>query len=117
MNADRLRPWQGRLAARRISRLPAQPEPGNGNGWVVGRCWFWCGRESARVLWIGSATTLGVSADVFACTACIRILGDQIIDSQIVTDAGAGELRGLDLVGSPPHRSHGPPSGRHRRLP
>ncbi|MBM9508076.1 hypothetical protein [Actinacidiphila acididurans] len=98
-------------------RPPPTARADDANSWTTGQCWLWCGREPARVLRIGSATTLNVTADVFACTACVRILADRIIDTHIVKDTGAGDMRGPDLAGTPSHHSHRPPTGRHRRLP
>lgn len=96
-------------------RLPPVAERDDDNLWVTGRCWLWCGRESARVVWLGPATVLGVSADVFACEACTRSLADQILDAQMARDAGP-EL-GLASVGAIRPHALSPPTGRHRRLP
>ncbi|WP_225847304.1 hypothetical protein [Streptomyces sp. HPF1205] len=72
MSTD-LRPWLGRLAAPRIARLPLPAETDDGNHWTTGRCWLWCGREHARVLWIGSGTAPGgVTTHLFACASCAR---------------------------------------------
>ncbi|MEC3993647.1 hypothetical protein VSR01_08895 [Actinacidiphila sp. DG2A-62] len=96
-------------------RLPPVAERDDDNLWVTGRCWLWCGRESARVVWLGPATVLGVSADVFACAACTQSLADQILDTQMARDTGP-EL-GLTTVGAIRPHALSPPSGRHRRLP
>jgi hypothetical protein len=96
-------------------RLPPVAERDDDNLWVTGCCWLWCGRESARVVWLGPATALGVSADVFACEACTRSLADQILDAQMARDAGP-EL-GLASVGAIRPHALSPPSGRHRRTP
>lgn len=118
MTVDQLRPWVGHLRpGPPSSRLPPMAQTDDGNHWVTGRCWLWCGRESARVVWVGSAGALGVTADVFACEACALSLADQVIASQMAEDVSASSLGGLERVGAPAHQSHGPPAGRHRRLP
>ena len=118
MNADQLRPWVGHLRPPRIVRvLPAQPETDDANPWVTGRCWLWCGRQSTRVLWIGTGIgTGGVTGHLFACAACIRALDDQILDAQLSKDIGGGDIPGFASVGTGHSASaHAPPSGRHRR--
>lgn len=116
MSSD-LRPWLGTLAAPRIARLPSPPETNDGNQWITGRCWLWCGRERTRVLWIGTGTAPGgVIAHLFACASCAQSLGDQVLDSQLSADIGGGELDGYASVGVPAHvRATARPSGRHRR--
>lgn len=102
-----LRPWLGTLGAPRIARLPPPAETDDGNHWITGRCWLWCGRERARVLWIGAGTAPGgVTADLFACTSCAQVLGDQILDSQLSADIGGRAADGYASAGT---------SGRHRR--
>ncbi|WP_329133638.1 hypothetical protein OG552_16535 [Streptomyces sp. NBC_01476] len=116
MSSD-LRPWLGTLAAPRIARLPPSAEPDDGNRWTTGRCWLWCGREQARVLWIGTGTAPGgVTAHLFACAACAQCLGDEILASQLSSDIGGNELHGYAHVGRPETaRPLAPPNGRHRR--
>jgi hypothetical protein len=87
-----------------LDRLPPVAQPGDGNAWVTGRCWFWCGRESARVLWIGPASVAGTSTGLYACGSCLRLLADQIIATRL----GSDMTEGLE-------HAHGPPTGRHRR--
>jgi hypothetical protein len=111
-----LRPWSGPLSALRIARLPRSAEQDDDNGWTTGRCWLWCGREAARVLWIGPGTAHGITADLFACEACAQSLADQIIGTQLSVDLGSHELTGYADVGSPAAaRRLRPPQGRHRR--
>lgn len=114
-----LRPWLGKLAAPRIARLPPPAETDDGNHWTIGRCWLWCGREHARVLWIGTGTAPGgVTTHLFACVACAQSLGDQILAAQLSADIGGHELHGYANVGTPETvRTPAPPGGRHRRRP
>lgn len=88
-------------------RLPRSPETDDGNCWVTGRCWLWCGREAGRVLWLGPATVAGTTTGLYACESCIRVLAEQIYAESM----GIGLEWGLD------HLAHGPPTGRHRRAP
>lgn len=114
-----LRPWLGVLAAPRISRLPPSPETDDGNHWVTGRCWLWCGRQRTRVLWIGAGTgSSGVTGHLFACAMCVQALDDQILDAQLSKDIGGQDLSGYTSVGTV-HRTsaHAPLRGRHRRRP
>lgn len=108
-------PLGNRFRQRSVPRLPPLASIDDDNRWVTGRCWLWCGRESARVVWLGPATALGVSADVFACEACTRSLADQILDAQMAHDFGP--MLGLASVGAIRPHALSPPTGRHRRLP
>lgn len=111
-----LSPWSGQLSGWRIARLPPSAEQDDGNGWTTGRCWLWCGREDARVMWIGPGTAHGVTADLFACETCARSLADQISDTQLSTDLGRHELTGYAEAGTVADPAHPrPPQGRHRR--
>lgn len=85
-------------------RLPPVAQPRDGNAWVTGRCWFWCGRESARVLWTGPASVAGTTTGLYACGACLRLLADQIIAARMGSDMAEGLAQ-----------AHAPPKGRHRR--
>lgn len=114
-----LRPWVGPLSVSRIARLPPPPENGDGNRWTLGRCWFWCGQVSARVLWIGTgAASGGITADLFACEACVQMLNDQILCSVMAADDRGVAPLGYAEIG---HSGHGHaafpevPAGRHRR--
>lgn len=111
-----LSPWSGPLSGRRVSRLPTSAERDDGNRWTTGRCWLWCGREAARVVWIGPGTAQGVTVDLFACETCSRSLADQIIGTQLSADLGGHDLNGYAAVGTPIRPGFPPPSqGRHRR--
>jgi hypothetical protein len=85
-----------------VERLPPIAQPGDGNAWETGRCWFWCGREAARVLWIGSATVAGTAAGLYACGTCLRVLADEIIATRLGSDMSEG-------------LAQAPPGGKHRR--
>lgn len=115
--ATGLRPWIGTLAAPGIARLPPPAEMDDGNHWITGRCWLWCGRERTRVMWIGTGTALGgVTAHLFACASCAQSLGDQVLASQLSADIGGHDLDGYTSVGTPSRNSApAEPSGRHRR--
>jgi hypothetical protein len=73
------------------------------------------------VLWIGTgAAPGGITADLFACEACVHMLGDQILGSVMSRDIGGHDLSGLANVGQPaPRHPYFPevPGGRHRRRP
>jgi hypothetical protein len=101
---DRIAPW----------RLPPIADTDDGNRWATGRCWFWCGRETTRVVWLGPASVHGVTADVFSCAPCAQALADHIIESQMFKDRSPAS--GFAAVGAPRHTLP-PPAGRHRRLP
>jgi hypothetical protein len=57
---------------------PAQSD--DGNPWVDGWCWLWCGWQYTRVLWIGAVGTPGANAPLYACGACIRLLSESVWD-------------------------------------
>lgn len=100
-----------------LTPLPAQPD--DGNPWVNGWCWLWCGWQYTRVLWIGTVGTPGATAPLFACGECIQLLHDSVWDytetqHELPTDEWG---RDLPLYRSPETR----PTivrfrrGRHRR--
>lgn len=93
-----------------VAKLPLVAQPDDGNAWVTGRCWLWCGRELALVVGIGSASVSGVTAGVYVCGDCLGVLADQIIATQMV----GGLTEGLDDIWLG-DGAHGPPTGRHRR--
>ncbi|WP_225848260.1 hypothetical protein [Streptomyces sp. HPF1205] len=111
-----LSPWSGPLSGSRTARLPPTAEQDNGNRWSTGRCWLWCGREAARVVWIEPGTVHRLTTDLFACEACARLLADQIISAQLSADLGSHGLPGYADVGIPDRPVLPPlPQGRHRR--
>lgn len=69
-----------------------------------GACWLWCERVDIEVTWIGSVTSSGMQADLYACRHCLFHLDQRVWYAQ--------HLRDL-----PRPRAHGPPTprGRHRR--
>lgn len=38
-----------------VTGTPAPARTDDGNHWITGSCWGWCGRSEARVLWMGPA--------------------------------------------------------------
>ena len=54
--------------------LPAPAATDDGNEWVDGFCWLYCGQQWTRVLWIGPASVAGAQAPMYACGPCIRTL-------------------------------------------
>jgi hypothetical protein len=58
--------------------LPAATD--DGNAWVDGWCWLWCGWRYTRVLWIGAVGTPGANSPLYACGPCIKLLHDSVWD-------------------------------------
>ena len=58
--------------------LPAPAQTDDGNPWVDGLCWLYCGQRWTRVLWIGPATVAGMNAPMFACGPCIAELQERV---------------------------------------
>lgn len=58
----------------------------DGNHWVTERCWFWCGRVSTRVCWVGPVTVVGVEVPVYACERCMTALADMALDTIMARD-------------------------------
>jgi hypothetical protein len=61
-----------------IRPLPAQSN--DGNPWVDGWCWLWCGHRFTRVLWIGAIGAPGATSPLFACGPCIQLLHNSVWD-------------------------------------
>lgn len=57
--------------------LPAPAATDDGNEWVDGGCWLYCGQRWTRVLWIGPASVAGAQAPMYACGPCIRVLQER----------------------------------------
>lgn len=91
-------------------RLPPTPRQDDGNEWVTGRCWLWCGRKRTRVLWLGPATVAGTTAGLYGCEVCVASLADQIITDRMGLDLEWGLNR---FAVETPARA---PTGRHRRV-
>lgn len=68
------------------------PEPAmtdDGNEWVDGYCWLFCGQQWTRVLWIGPANVAGAQAPMYACGLCIRELQDRVWAAILLEDRPA----------------------------
>lgn len=61
--------------------LPAPAATDDGNEWVDGLCWLYCGQRWTRVLWIGPARVAGAQAPMYACGACIGELQEHVWQS------------------------------------
>lgn len=70
--------------------LPAPATTDDGNRWVDGFCWLYCGQQWTRVLWIGPVSVAGAQAPMYACGPCIRQLQDQVWQSILLSDGSAG---------------------------
>ncbi|WP_199840446.1 hypothetical protein [Streptomyces sp. AS58] len=57
---------------------PLIAQTDDGNQWVTDVCWLYYRRAGARVLWVGSVTTPGATADVYACGPCIAELDHMV---------------------------------------
>lgn len=54
--------------------LPRPADTDDGNLWVDGMCWLYCGQRWTRVLWIGPVSVAGAQAPMYACGPCIAEL-------------------------------------------
>jgi hypothetical protein len=99
---------------------PPPAQTNDGNPWVDGWCWLWCGFRYTRVLWIGTIGTPGAHAPLFACGPCIQLLHDSVWDYADTQHALPTDESGRDIP------LYGPPTatspsmirfrrGRHRR--
>ncbi|MFJ9826732.1 hypothetical protein ACIRSU_20520 [Streptomyces sp. NPDC101160] len=93
--------------------LPDPPATDNGNDWVDGVCWLYCGQQRTRVLWIGPATVAGAQAPIYACGACIKELQARIWRSHRAQDAISHSAPSPGRA--PELRSAAGGRGRHRR--
>ncbi|MFB4193379.1 hypothetical protein [Streptomyces carpaticus] len=59
---------------------PEPARPGDGQQWVTGWCWLYCGHRFTKVLWLGVITAAGVSAPVYACGDCLARIHDAAWD-------------------------------------
>ncbi|MFD8749412.1 hypothetical protein ACFV0O_00275 [Kitasatospora sp. NPDC059577] len=94
--------------------VPDPPTTDDGNPWVDGFCWLYCGQQWTRVLWIGPATVAGAQAPMYACDPCIRELQERVWRSILLNDGPPCQ------AASPLPRGHdreatGRRVGRHRR--
>jgi hypothetical protein len=98
--------------------LPAPAQTDDGNPWVDGLCWLYCGQRWTRVLWIGPATVAGMNAPMFACGPCIAELQERVWKSVFLGDEPAEPVpdAGRTSTEPAPAVETGPPRrGRHRR--
>ncbi|EFE76439.1 hypothetical protein K7395_15540 [Streptomyces filamentosus] len=58
--------------------LPPPAATDDGNEWVDGHCWLYCGQRWTRVLWIDPARVAGAQAPMYACGACIGELQERV---------------------------------------
>lgn len=58
--------------------LPTPAATDDGNVWVDGFCWLYCGQQWTRVLWLGPVKVAGAQASMYACGPCIRALQEQV---------------------------------------
>ncbi|MFJ5882906.1 hypothetical protein [Kitasatospora cineracea] len=95
--------------------LPAPARTDDGNPWVDGICWLYCGQRWTRVLWIGPATVAGMNAPMFACGPCIAELQERVWKSVFLGDEPATPITHVepDDIESADQL----PRGRHRRRP
>ncbi|MEV7354254.1 hypothetical protein [Kitasatospora sp. NPDC091276] len=66
---------------------PAPAATNDGNQWVDGFCWLFCGQQRTRVLWIGPVSVAGAQASMYACGSCIQELHDRVWHSILLNDA------------------------------
>lgn len=83
--------------------LPEPPTTNDGNEWVEGVCWLYCGQRWTRVLWIGPVSVAGAQAPMYACGPCIAELQERVWCS----------IRRHDEPARPAHR---PECGREARI-
>lgn len=93
--------------------LPDPPSTDDGNRWVDGFCWLYCGQQWTRVLWIGPASVAGAQAAMYGCGPCIRELQDRVWRSILLNDEPAGP-ESAATRGEEHLASRRP--GRHRRV-
>lgn len=94
------------------SGLPAPAATDDGNKWVDGFCWLYCGQQWTRVLWIGPASVAGAQAPMYACGPCIRALQERVWQSILLNDEPARrEQPNAPSQAKPPT---GRRAGRHR---
>ncbi|WP_149181171.1 hypothetical protein [Streptomyces sp. TRM49041] len=93
--------------------LPDPPATDDGNHWVDGLCWLYCGQQSTRVLWIGPASVAGAQAPMYACGPCIQELQQRVWRSLLLDDEPARTAsRVVPVEAASPAGRRG---GRHRR--
>lgn len=93
--------------------LPAPAATDDGNEWVDGFCWLYCGQRWTRVLWIGPARVAGAQAPMYACGPCIRVLQERVWQSLFSKDRPdrSAQRSEAAAVGRP---TSGRKTGKHR---
>ncbi|MFF2849747.1 hypothetical protein ACFVT5_25925 [Streptomyces sp. NPDC058001] len=101
------------IAAFARGGLPAPAATDDGNEWVDGLCWLYCGQRWTRVLWIGPARVAGAQAPMYACGPCIHVLQERIWQSLLSEDRTERSPRPSEAaaVGQP---TSGTRTGKHR---
>lgn len=69
--------------------LPATAATDDGNRWVDGLCWLYCGQRWTRVLWIGPVSVAGAEAPMYACGPCIQELQERVWQAILLKDEPA----------------------------
>ncbi|GAA2268862.1 hypothetical protein GCM10010145_50770 [Streptomyces ruber] len=92
--------------------LPTPAATDDGNEWVDGFCWLYCGQRWTRVLWIGPASVAGAQAPMYACGPCVRELQARVWESLLTRDEPAppDQPNEATAAGLPSDRR----TGRHR---
>lgn len=98
--------------------VPAQTD--DGNPWVDGPCWLWCGHQNTRVLWLGPVSASGAHAPFYACGPCLALLHHSVWDYVVAQDRLPQDEMGFEipLYRPPADREVRPVHyrrGRHRR--
>jgi hypothetical protein len=93
--------------------LPEPATTDDGNEWVDGYCWLYCGQQWTRVLWIGPANVAGAQAPMYACGPCIRELQNRVWQAILLEDhPAAPETAQPSSTGRPTGIGRG---AKHRR--
>ncbi|MCH5674714.1 hypothetical protein [Streptomyces gilvus] len=93
--------------------LPAPAATDDGNEWIDGFCWLYCGQQWTRVLWIGPARVAGTQAPMYACGPCIRELQERVWQSLLSKDRPAPSLRPGETA-APGQPASGRRTSKHR---
>ncbi|MFJ5122256.1 hypothetical protein [Kitasatospora sp. NPDC088548] len=93
--------------------VPDPPTTDDGNTWVDGFCWLYCGQQWTRVLWIGPAHVAGAQAPMYACGPYIRELQERVWRSILLNDEPSCPAQPTPQGQEPRPAARRP--GRHRR--
>ncbi|MEU3597380.1 hypothetical protein ABZ714_01390 [Streptomyces sp. NPDC006798] len=66
---------------------PGTAVSGDGNGWLTGGCWLYCGRREVPVLWVGSVHTPGAIGELYACGGCLAEIALRVRHQALARDA------------------------------